>query len=159
MIAQAQVMIALQPWLGVRLSRVLEPLMGEITGRLNVYSSRQAPDALAEELDSLLFRAVRQATRGTMLTQLADESWVRIRVEDFSVMADDLLLLVFSEFPVDSRHLLLLREYSMRHASLSALRALYTRYSALQTPEELRTIASVVRSCYPAFRWREWLNT
>ena len=159
MIAQAQVMIALQPWLGVRLSRALEPLMGEITGRLNVYSSRQAPDALAEELDSLLFRAVRQATRGTMLTQLADESWVRIRVEDFSVMADDLLLLVFSEFPVDSRHLLLLREYSMRQASLSALRALYTRFAALQTPEELRTIASVVRSCYPAFRWREWLKT
>ena len=158
MIAVAQVTIALRPWLGARLSRALEPMMDEIAGLLNAYSSRQLPDELSARLDSLLFCAVRDATRGSMLAQLEDESWVRIRVEDFSMMADDLMGLVFASWPVDKSHLQLLREYSMRRSSLSALRALYTRYAALQTGPELRAIAAVARDCHPAFRWRDWLN-
>lgn len=158
MIAVAQVMIALRPWLGVRLSRALEPLMDEIACQLNAYSARQAPDALSARLDSLLFCAVRDATRGAMLAQLPDGSFVRIRVEDFSVMADDLMLLLFSRFPVDSAHLLLLREYSLRRDSLAALRTLYTRFSPLQTEKELETIAAVARACHPAFRLRGWLE-
>lgn len=158
MIAEAQVMIALQPWLGARLLETLSPVVRDITGRLNAYSSRNTPDALQEALDSLLFFAVREATRGSMLIRLADESLVRIRVEDFFVMADDLMLLVFEELPVDQRHLLLLREYSMRKPSLAALRVLYTRFSSLQTPAELETISSVARACHPAFRLRGWLD-
>lgn len=158
MIAVAQVTIALRPWLGVRLSRMLEPLMGEIAYLLNAYHPSQPPDEVSDRLDSLLFCAVREATRGTMLARLDDESWVRIRVEDFSVMADDLLLLVFMDFPVDSRHLLLLREYSLRRDSLAALRTLYTRFSPLQTAQELAAIASVARACHPAFRLRGWLD-
>ena len=157
MVAEGQVMVVLRPWLGVRLSRTLEPLMGEISRKLNAYSSRQEPDPLAQEIDSLLFFAVRDATMGSMLIQLEDGGWVRMRVEDFATMADELLYLVFAEFPVDSQHLLLLREYSMRRASLAALRVLYTRFRDLQTREELSTSAAVAKSCYPPFRWREWL--
>ena len=71
---------------------------------------------------------------------------------------DDLMLLVFEKFPADQHHLLLLREYSLRKPSLSALRVLYTRFASLQTRQELDAIASVARSCHPAFRLRGWLD-
>lgn len=157
MIAQSQVMIVLQPWLGVPLLQALEPLMPQIASRLNGFSIRRE-EPLAQELDSLLFRSVREATRGQMLAQLEDGTFVRIRLEDFSAMADELMLLVFLDFPTDSAHLIFLRDYSMRCASLSALRALYTKFAQMQTPQELEAIASVAKSCYPAFRWREWLK-
>lgn len=158
MISQAQVRKTLTPWLGDPLLNALEPLTGDIAGRLNGCSIRRNADSLAEELDSLLFRAVRSATEGSMLAQLPDDTFVRVQVEDFAVMADELMLLAFQDFPRDGEHLQFLREYSLRHASLSALRVLYTRFGAQQSPQELSAIVSVVKSCYPAFRWREWLK-
>ena len=158
MISQAQVHQALMPWLGGPLLSALEPLTGEIAGRLNGCSIQRNADTLAEELDSLLFRAVRSATEGSMLAQLPDDTFVRVQVQDFATMADDLMLLIFQDFPKDGEHLQFLREYSLRHASLSALRVLYTRFGAQQSPRELAAIVSVVKSCYPAFRWREWLR-
>ena len=158
MITLSQVMITLQPWLDARLQCALEGEMREITVMLNAYSTRRPPEELEQALDSLLFRAIHQATRGAMLVQLPDQSRVRIRMEDIAAMADELMLLVFLEFPADANHLLFLREYSMRHAGLSALRALYTRFAPLQTEQELSAIKSVITSCYPAFRWREWIG-
>ena len=158
MVSQAQVMIVLKPWLGGPLLEKLTSTVREIAGRLNGFSIRGNRDELAGEIDSLLFRAVREATGGKMLIPLEDGAFVRSRLEDFADMADELMLLPFLELPVDERHLQYLREYSMRHPSLSALRALYTRFAPLQTQQELAAIASVAKSCYPAFRWREWLN-
>ena len=158
MISQAQVRQVLTPWLGGPLLNALEPVTGDIAGRLNGFSIHRGADDLAGELDSLLFRAVRGATEGSMLVQLPDESFVRVHVEDFAVMADELMLLPFRDFPTDGEHLQFLRDYSLRHASLSALRALYTRFGAQQSPKELAAIVSVVKSCYPPFRWREWLK-
>ena len=93
-----------------------------------------------------------------MLAQLPDDTFVRVQVQDFAVIADELMLLPFLDFPRDGEHLQFLREYSLQHASLSALRVLYTRFGAQQSPKELSAIVSVVKSCYPAFRWREWLR-
>ena len=157
MVSQAQVMIVLKPWLGGPLLEALTPTVREIAGRLNGFSFFGNQDDLAGELERVLFSAVRAATKGKMLIALDDGTFVRSRMEDFSAMADELMLLPFLELPVDERHLRDLREYSMRHPSLSALRALYTRFASLQTPEELAAIASVAKNCYPAFRWREWL--
>ncbi len=158
MISQAQVRQLLTPWLGGPLLNALEPLTGDIAGRLNGFSIRRGADTLAGDLDSLLFRAVRSATEGTMLARLPDDTFVRVQVEDFAVMADELMYLCFRDFPNDGEHLQFLRDYSLRHASLSALRALYTRFGAQQTPKEMAAIVSVVKSCYPPFRWREWLR-
>ena len=158
MVSQGQVMIVLKPWLGGPLLEALTPAVRQIAGRLNGFSIRGSLDGLAGELDSLLFRAVRDATEGSMLIALEDGTWVRSRLEDFAAMADELMLLPFLELPVDEKHLRSLRDYSMHHPSLSALRALYTRFASLQTGEELSAIASVAKSCYPAFRWREWLK-
>lgn len=158
MISQAQVQRTLLPWLGPSLLSALEPLSGDIAGRLNGFSIHRNADTLADDLDSLLFRAVRGVTDGSMLAQLPDGTFVRVQVEDFSVMADELMLLPFQEFRHDGEHLQFLRDYSLRHASLSALRVLYTAFGAQQSPQELDAIVSVVKSCYPAFRWREWLR-
>ena len=158
MITVAQVMIALHPWLGTQLSRAIEPCMDEIAHRMNAYSPSQAPDSLQDDLDSLLFCAVRDATRGRMLIQMEDGSLFRIQVDDFSTMADDLMELIFQRFPADQRHLILLQEYSMRRESLSALKILYTRFAALQSPRELEMIASVARACHAPFRLRGWLD-
>ena len=158
MVSQAQVMIVLKPWLGGPLLEALTPAVREIAGRLNGFSIGGSRDGLAGELDSLLFCAVREATGGSMLIALEDGTFVRARLEDFSAMTDELMLLAFQDFPVDSRHLIFLQRYSMEHSSLSALRALYTRFAELQTPQELAAIASVAKKCYPAFRWREWLE-
>ena len=158
MVSQAQVMIVLKPWLGGPLLEKLTPTVREIAGRLNGFSIGGRQDDLAGDLDGLLFRAVRQATGGKMLIALDDGTWVRSRLEDFAAMADELMLLPFMELPVDQEHLQYLRDYSMRRPSLSALRALYTRFAPLETRQELSAIASVAKSCYPAFRWREWLK-
>ena len=157
MIAQSQVIITLRPWLGPYLTEPLSPLTAELAVRLNGFSVKRDIGQMTDELDRLLFNAVRVATQGSLLILLEDGTWVRVRLEDFSIMADELMLLVFMDFPVDETHFLALREYSMQRASLSALRALYTRFDSLQTGQELRAIAAVIRSCYPAFRWREWL--
>ena len=158
MITQARVRQILYPWLGGPLLAALEPMTGDIAGRLNGYSIKKGADTLADGLDSLLFRAVRNATEGSMLVQLPDDTFVRVRVEDFAVMADELMLLAFQEFPNDGEHFQFLRDYSLRHASLSALRVLYTRFGSFQSAQELAAIASVAKSCYRPFRWRSWLG-
>lgn len=158
MIAQAQVMITLRPWLGMPLLDALTPLTEDLTIRLNGFSIRREEEDLSREMDSMLFNAVRQVTNASMLARLEDGTYVRIRLEDFAAMADELMLLAFNDFPVDAAHLAFLQDYSMRHPSLSALRALYERFAPLQSARELAAIASVARSCYPAFRWRCWLG-
>ena len=158
MIAQAQVMIVLRPWLGGSLMAALPALPGEIAARLSGFSMERDAERMAKEMDSLLFRAVRYATGGSMLAQMDDGGYVRIRLEDFADMADELMLLVFDEFPTDSRHFLFLRDYSMRHPSLSALRALYTRFGSFQSAQELAAIAAVAKDCYRPFRWQSWLR-
>ena len=51
-----------------------------------------------------------------------------------------------------------LRQFAMTHESLSALRTLYLRFAAFQTPDELDFIARTVRSAYSPYRWHEWLQ-
>ncbi|MBR6187004.1 MAG: hypothetical protein IKQ41_12200 [Clostridia bacterium] len=158
MIAQAQVMVALRPWLGEPLLAALPALPGEIAERLNGFSKERDADRMAQELDSLLFRAVRYATAGSLLAQMDDGGFVRIRLEDFADMADEMMLLVFEEFPVDSRHFLFLKDYAVHHPSLAALRTLYTRFGSFQSAQELAAIASVAKDCYRPFRWQSWLG-
>ena len=158
MISPAMVDALLQPWLGPGLCEALFPLIEEITARLCDYTGSTPPDALNAWLDSTLFRAVHAETKGKMLIPLPDGGMVRVRVEDFAVMADELMYLPFAALPVNAGSFALLQDYSMRASSLSALKVLYTRFAAMQTPEELEAIASVARNCHPAFRLRGWLD-
>lgn len=155
MISIAQVTLAMQPWLGMALLNAA-PLAERLAQKLNAHRLTDDPDTLFRALDNLLFGTVRQVTGADMRVLLDDGTWVRVRTEDISTMADELLYLHFMTYPVNNVHLLRLNNYAMTHQSLSALRVLYTRFAPLQTDAELSAIARIARG-YPAFRLG-WLN-
>ena len=66
--------------------------------------------------------------------------------------------LLFEQFPIDARHLMLLRDYYVNVSSLSAIRALYERFREYETLDELKALRRVARGSYPAFRWKTWLE-
>lgn len=159
MVTLYQVADVLRPWLGDDFLAAVPALCARAGEMLSAYSpGRDSLTRLCESLDSLLFLTVRDATAERMTVRLRDGTLVRVQVADFAVMADDLMYLLFGAFPLDARHLMLLREYSVRTSSLSAIRALYTRYAEYETPAELDALARVARACHPAFRWRAWLT-
>jgi len=158
MIALTQVTQILEPWLGPGLTGETLPAAEEIRRLLNAYTIRRDIESLYREIDSRLFLAVHRGTRGSMLVTLADGGRVRMRLEDVAVLSDELLFLALSELPVDQKHLQAVQQYALHRDSLAALKALYTHFSSLQTQEELKAIAGLVRSCYPPFRWRMWLD-
>lgn len=157
MIAFAQIASTLQPWLGNDLLRCMDDTLRDIHVHLCGYSTRHDPAESMEWIDRKLFFAIKQATDGRFLMQLPDNTWVRIRLEDIAAMADEVMYLLFDTFPADPWHKEFLQAFSLRVSSLSALRVLYTKMAHLQTEEELFAIARVIRECYPAFRWRQWL--
>ncbi len=157
MISIAQVTLAMQPWLGMALLRAA-PLAEQAAFRMNAYRQTDDPDALYRALDSLFFGTIRQIAGTGMRVLLDDGTWIRIRVDDVATMTDDVMYLYFASYPVDARHRAMLNDYALSHNSLSALRALYTRFQALHTPEELSAIARIARGGYPAFRLG-WLNS
>ena len=158
MVTLYQVADTLRPWLGDDFLAGAPMVCVRARDMLCAFSpDRAALTDISQTLDSLLFCAVRDATAGRMTVRLKDGGFVRVQVADFSVMADDLMYLLFRSFPLDARHLMLLREYSVRQSSLSAIRALYTRYREYETPAELDALKRVAQSCHPAFRWRAWL--
>lgn len=105
-----------------------------------------------------MFMAVREDTKGRMILLLDSGQYMRIRVEDFAVLADELLYLLLRSLPKNDENFRLIRDYSMRQGSLSALRALYADYLPFQTEEELRVLKRLITTCHPPFRWRGWLE-
>lgn len=149
----------LRPWLGSvfvaehaeLIERVSVKLRGFVRGRDSLHDS-------AVDIDSLLFMAVRDRTKGRMTLTMDNGQTIRVRLNDFTLMADELLYLTMAALPRDERSFLILKEYSLRYGSLSALKALYLHYAAFQTDEEYRTVHRVITTCHPPFRWRGWLH-
>lgn len=158
MIAFSQLAAVLQPWLGNELMGRMDEALKDIHVHLCGYSTRHDPQESLEWIDRKLFMAIREATGGRFLLRLADDTWVRIRLDDIAAMADEVMFLLFDTFPADAFHLRFLQDFSMKQSSLAALRVLYTKMNGLQSQEELTAIARVIRACYPAFRWRMWLE-
>jgi hypothetical protein len=111
-----------------------------------------------QDVDSMLFMAVRNATSGRMVLRMDTDDLIRVRVSDFSVMADELMYLLLEDLPRDQRTLDAIRAYSLRTSSLSSLRALYLLFQDVQTPDELATIRRIIKTCHLPFRWRGWLE-
>ena len=159
MVSEIQVTNLLSPWLGSALLRVRPQIVQETRKRLNAFvSARDSLPALRDGLEGFLYSAVRDATEGDMRILLDSGSVIRMESEDFPILSDELLFLIFDQFPTDAHHLMLLRDYSLRGNSLSAIRALYTRFADYETEEERATLARVARESHPEFRWRGWLD-
>lgn len=160
MIAPEKVVETLRPWLGSSfLAR-----SGKLCERaaFTLFSFQPRRDALArlaQALDNALFMAVREDTGGRMALEMDNGQLIRLRISDFSLMADELLYLLFQLLPRDPSNQAMIREYSMRSGSLSALRALYLLFRDLQTPEETETLRRVITSCHNHWRYKPWIDT
>ena len=157
--APEQTASVLRPWLGGDFVTAHAPLMERVTLRLSQFlPQRDSLEKAAQDLDSLLFMAVRDATGGRMLLRMDSNQYIRVKMADFSLMADELLFLLMEQLRVDGQNFLLIRDYSLRSGSLAALKALYLHYEAYQSPEEFKTIVRVIKTCHAPFRWRGWLQ-
>lgn len=154
-----QTAATLRPWLGSDFVAANAELMARLAFRLTHFTvGRDNLPKAAQDIDTALFMAVRDATGGRMILRLDDNRHMRVKVDDFAIMADELLYLLMHGLPRDEKSFLAVREYSVRHGSLAALRALYLDYQAFQTDEEWRTVERVIKTCHPPFRWRGWLT-
>ena len=97
-------------------------------------------------------------TFGKMVLRMDTQKLIRLRMDDFTTMSDELMYLLFHNFPKDRAHFLAVQEYSVKQSSLSALRALYMDFSGFQSEKELATLRRVITSCYDKYRWRFWLE-
>lgn len=148
----------LRPWLGAAFLAACD-VCREACAALNAFLALPEGDlsALAARLNTLLFHQVRTLTEGDMRVLLDDGRVVRVRVDDIDQMADDLLYLALCDLPRNACQYGRIRQFALSHDSLSALRALYQRYPAFQTEDELALIARTIRGCHAPFRWRAWL--
>ncbi len=159
MTATDQTIAILSPWLGGDFVGAHGQLMSRISFKLAHFNpQRDSLLALAQDIDSQLFLAVRNETKGRMILRLDNQQHMKVRLQDFAVMTDELLYLVMSALPKNITNFRLVQDYSMRQGSLSALRALYIDFQAFQTEDEWRTVVRVIKTCHPPFRWRNWLE-
>lgn len=160
MAALRRIAETLRPWLGgAFLARNAE--MMEVIGLrlLGFRPERDSLQALAFQLDNLLFMQVREDTGGRMALMMDSGQVVRLRMNDFSLMADELMYLLFEAMPPGASNQAMIRSYSMKSESLSALRALYLLYRDMQEPEETATLRRIITGSHPPFRWKQWIET
>lgn len=159
MTAYDQTVAILTPWLGGIFVLNHTPLMERISFKLaHFHPQRDSLQLLAQDIDSGLYMAVRDVTKGSLTLHLDSGDRIKVRLEDFAIMTDELLYLVMKSLPQNITSYHLVRDYSLRQASLAALRALYLDFQAFQTEDELRTVLRMIKTCHPPFRWRAWLR-
>ena len=159
MISPDAVKRTLLVWLGSDFLADQDALCARLATLLYSYRpDRDTLPHLAQQLDNLLFMAVREFTGGRMALLMDTGQLIRLRMNDFALMADELLFLLFESLPATPFHLAIIREYSMRSGSLSALRALYLLYRHLQTEEEHQILHRFITTCHEPLRIRHWME-
>ena len=156
MIAVSQVMTVLTPWLGPALFDGMLPAARKICVRFAGYAPKQSLRELCDGLYQLLTVTVSGLTGGTFRVFPSPGQEVEMCRDDFDILTDDIMFLLFSEFPADRSHLRLLEAYAEETGSLSALRAVYVSFGALISQSERSTLKKVILG-YPSFRlyWLE----
>ncbi|MGI6739006.1 MAG: hypothetical protein ACOX54_06425 [Christensenellales bacterium] len=159
MVAGTQIAIALTPWLGTEFISKQEEMCSAIALKFSTFIlGRNTIDSLASWVNDKIFFRVRMYTFGKMVLRMDTQKLIRLRMDDFTTMSDELMYLLFHNFPKDRAHFLAVQEYSVKQSSLSALRALYMDFSGFQSEKELATLRRVITSCYDKYRWRFWLE-
>ena len=159
MIAPERAADMLRPWLGSAFLSQNADFLSKLSMSLFAYRpERDDPALLSQQTDNLLFMQVREDTKGRMALLMDTGQLIRLRMADFTLMADELMYLVFEGLPKTNANQAMIREYSMRQGSLSALRALYLHYRDLQSAEETATLRRVITSCHEPYRFRHWID-
>lgn len=147
---------ALEPWLGQTLTAELLDQLAKLMRTFLPVEDQL--EALARQVESVLFNFIYDASNGTMKLEIAPGRLVRILREDVTVMADDALYVLFSSLPMDENHRRLLNGYGTSRQSLSSLRALYCRFESCMSSEEHEFIGQMIRALYPPQRYVWWMD-
>lgn len=157
-VTREEVESALRPWLGT-LFLSANSLTEAVTERMSGYAPyRQSLESLREELEVLLLTKLNALTNGRLTVILDNYHSRRIGQSEIADMTDDLMGLIFDKLTPFSANFVKLNDYSMRVASLSALRVLYQKYASFYSPEEFAFLVGVIKSVYPEERYRAWLR-
>ena len=151
MVTEAQISQVLLPWIGTALTQALFPAVRRISDRFNGFTAKQDLRDLDAWLRVLLYGEIRRITCSSMVVQLDSGNRIQMRTDDFEILSDDLLYLLFSVFPPNQLHLAILKEYAMSSGSLSAYRALITFFRDQLDPAELSVMEKVILG-FPATR-------
>ncbi len=151
MAAVSQIMAVLRPWLGPSLCASMYPAAERICVRFSGWSERQSLDETAAHVREILYGNVKHLTGSSLLVFPAPGQEVRMCDDDFDVLTDEVMFLLFDSFPADEKHLGILEEYAQRSGSLSALRKIYVSFRSLISPYEAAALKKVILG-YPAFR-------
>ncbi len=148
---------ALRPTLGTELVDGA-PVAEQVAQALRAYAPyRDTFFTLQERLANTLFNLLYSLLGPSMTVRLDDGSSARIRISDLTDIADDAMYALFNSLTVYSVNYENLKDYSLRAGSLSAMRVLYEKYDAFQSPEEKRLMARIIRGGYPQRRYTAWL--
>lgn len=160
MIEASELNAILRPWLGEAFLSEFKEDLAQMAVRMRLcVRGQESFEELFSWLDDKLLMGVRNRTRAKMVIRLDSGYEVRLRVSDFSQMADELMYCVFCRLKRTHMTFETLNEYSLRHSSLSSLRALYVDFQEFLTGEERKVIKRVITGNYPLFRWAAWLDT
>ena len=156
MIAAAQVLSILIPWVGPSLGDSLFSTAERICVRLSGYSSRRSPEEERDFIRQHVYESVYRLTGGSLLVFPSPGQEVTMCSDDFDTIADEIIFLLFDTFPADTLHLHILEGYAERTGSLSALRKIYVSFSSMLSSGERTALKRVILG-FPAFRLY-WMN-
>ena len=148
----------LKPWLGT-LFLMSTPLSQEIAYEMMHYvPARESFAQLRDRLEHQLLVSINKLTRSSMCIMVEDYRTKRLTLGEIEDMTDDLIGIVFDRLSPFSSNFERLNEYALQHASLSALRVLYQKYSSFYSLEENAFMVQMIKKTYPQERYQAWLR-
>ena len=148
----------LRPWLG-SLFLHANDLCDQLTARMSAYAPyRQTLESLRDELETLLLTRLNSLTNGSLTVILDNYRSRRLGRSELADMTDDLMGLIFDKLTPFSANFIKLNDYSMKVASLNAMRVLYQKYASYFKPEEFAFMVHIIRTVYPPERYAGWLK-
>lgn len=157
-ISRDEVERVLRPWLG-SLFLSSNDLADQLTERMSGYAPyRQTLESLRDELEVLLLTKLNSFTRGSLTVILDNYHSRRLGKNELAEITDDLMGLIFDKLTPFSANFIKLNDYSLRVASLNAMRVLYQKYASYFSPDEFAFMVSVIKSVYPEERYQSWLK-
>lgn len=157
-VTERQVREALRPYLGSALVDQTDLCAGAASLMRTYAPYRDTFEGMTERVEQCLFTRLYDLLGADMTLRLDDGRVKRVRMRELPELADEAMGALFDAMQVYSVNYAALKDYSMRAASLSALRVLYQRYGAFQSPEEKALLSRIIRERFPASRYEGWLR-
>ena len=148
----------LRPWLGSLFVNA-NPLAEEVAEYMRAYAPyRQTLESLRDELETLLLRKLNALTNRSLTVILDNYHSRKLTMSIMADITDDLMGMIFDKLTPFSANFIKLNDYSLRVASLNAMRVLYQKYASYYTQEEFTFMVNLIKTVYPPKLWESWLK-